>query len=125
MSNPDPHFPGRAPIDAYGNGGFRFAGLSHRGSLLLLPSGIYAWPVKVFEELVPTLFERVIAESDDIDFLLLGTGDAQRMPPESVRTAFEKADVGLEFMDTGAACRTYNVLLAEERAVAAALVAVE
>jgi uncharacterized protein len=125
MSNPDPHFPGRAPIDAYGNGGFRFAGFSHRGSLLLLPSGIYAWPVKVFEELVPTLFERVIAESDDIDFLLLGTGDAQRVPPERVRAAFEKADVGLEFMDTGAACRTYNVLLAEERAVAAALIAVE
>ena len=35
------HFPGRAPIDAYGNGGFRFAGMSHRGSILCLPSGIY------------------------------------------------------------------------------------
>lgn len=125
MSSPDRHFPGRAPIDAYGNGGFRFAGMSHRGSLMLLPSGIYAWPVSMFGELSPASFERAIGEKGDIDFLLLGTGEAQQLPPDPIRRAFEEADVGLEFMDTGAACRTYNVLLGEERAVAAALIAVD
>jgi uncharacterized protein len=67
----------------------------------------------------------VLAEREAIDFLLLGTGVRQEVPPQGVRAAFERADVGLEFMDTGAAARTYNVLLAEQRAVAAALIAVE
>ncbi len=125
MTSDDRHFPGRAPIDAYGGGGFRFAEMSHRGSLLLLPSGIYAWDEAAVEGLVPDAFARVFAEAPAIDFLLLGTGTAQQFPQADIREAFERADIGLECMDTGAACRTYNVLLAEERAVAAALIAVE
>lgn len=118
-------YPGRAPIDAYGNGGFRFAEMSHTGSLLLLPSGIYAWPVGDFDALEARSFEAVFREASKIDFLLLGTGDRQRFPSAEIRAAFEQAGVGLEFMDTGAAARTYNVVLAEDRAVAAALIAVE
>ncbi|MCG8562519.1 MAG: MTH938/NDUFAF3 family protein [Hyphomicrobiales bacterium] len=124
MAEREARYPGRAPIDAYGNGGFRFAEMSHRGSLLLLPSGIYAWAVDRFDDLVESDFARVFGEAGSIDFLLLGTGDHQRFPSAAIREAFAAAGVGLEVMGTGAACRTYNVLLAEQRAVAAALIAV-
>jgi len=121
---PEARFPGRAPIDAYGNGGFRFAEMSHVGSILLLPSGIYAWPVADFGGLSPASFAPVFAEAGAIDFLLLGTGAQQRFPAPEIRAAFAQAGVGLDVMDTGAAARTYNVLLGEDRAVAAALIAV-
>lgn len=120
-----PHLPGLAPIDAYGNGGFRFAGMSHVGSLLLLPSGIHAWPVTDAVEVTPEHFALVLAAAKEIDFLLLGTGVEQVMPPPAVERAFVEAGVGLEPMNTGAACRTYNVLLGEARSFAAALIAVE
>ena len=122
MIRPAAFYPGRAPIDAYGNGGFRFADMSHKGSLLCLPSGIHAWDAKdpfTAEALAP-----VLAEARAIAFLLLGTGAAQVFPSPALRATFATAGVGLEPMSTGAACRTYNVMLAEGRAVAAALVAV-
>lgn len=125
MSQKQQFFPDRAPIDAYGNGGFRFAEMSHRGSLLILPSGMYAWPIRILTDLSANSLERVVAEKDSIDFLLLGTGVAQNRPAAAVAAVLENADIGLEVMDTGAACRTYNVLLGERRAVAAALIAVE
>ena len=117
-------YPGRAPIEAYGDGGFRFADMSHRGSLLLLPSGIYAWPVAAADGLSAIDFEPVFAEAPGMEFLLFGTGATQHFPSPGLRQAFQDKGLGLEFMTTGAACRTYNVLLAEGRAVAAALVAV-
>lgn len=117
-------FPGRAPIDAYGNGGFRFADMSHRGSLLLLPSGVYGWPVTAPGELTLDALTAALAERDQFEFLLLGTGASQVFPSPDIRRAFEEAGLGLEVMSTGAAARTYNVLLAEKRAVAAALMAV-
>jgi uncharacterized protein len=119
------HFPGQAPIEAYGNGGFRFAGMSHKGSLLCLPSGVFAWPVSSIGDLTPPDFSRVFAEADRVSFVLLGAGAALVRPHLSVRRAFEDAGIGLDVMDTGAACRTYNVLLAEGRPVAAALIAVD
>lgn len=125
MSTHDPYLPRRAPIDAYGGGGFRFAGMSHRGSLLVLPSGMYAWPVETGADILPDAFARVFDEAADTDFLLLGTGAQWSSPPLDVSKAFLEAGIGLEIMDTGAACRTYNVLLGEARAVAAALLAVE
>ena len=125
MTSASARYPGRAPIDAYGNGGFRFADMSHRGSILCLPSGIYAWPPKHPSELVPAAFESVLAEKAALGLLLLGTGRRQEMPGAEVRRAFVAAGVTLEAMDTGAACRTYNVLLAEGRPAGAALLAVE
>jgi uncharacterized protein len=116
------HFPGRAPIDAYGNGGFRFAGMSHRGSLLCLPSGIHGWkhPTVDAEGLAP-----VFAEAEKIEILLIGTGSEIAFLPKALRAQFEEAGIVAEPMSTGAAVRTFNVLLAEDRAVAAALVAVD
>jgi uncharacterized protein len=125
MSAQAPFFPERAPIDAYGNNGFRFAGTSHRGSLLILPNGIYGWPPVTPADFGRDVFSRVFGQAKEIDFLLLGTGTERLVPTPEVSKAFVKAGVGLEIMDTGAACRTFNVLLGEERAVAAALLAVE
>jgi uncharacterized protein len=117
-------YPGRAPIEAYGNGGFRFAGMSHRGSLLCLPDGIDAWAVIDGEILTLATMRPVLAGLQLPMFLLLGTGASQVFPPADVRRAFLDAKIGLDVMDTGAAARTYNILLAEQRPVAAALVAV-
>ncbi len=122
-------FPGRAPIDAYGRGGFRFAEMSHKGSILCLPSAMTAWPeadaLADAAALSPEHFAAVMAERDRIGFLLLGTGRRQVFPSKALRQAFRDAGIGLDAMDTGAAARTYNVLLAEGRPLAAALLAVD
>jgi len=118
-------FPGTAPIDAYGNGGFRFAGMSHRGSILCLPSGIRGWPVDAVAALGPADFAAVLAETPAIEFLLLGCGPTLIFPPAAARKALSDAGIGIEPMDTGAAARTYNILLAEGRRIGAALIAVE
>ncbi|MET0481727.1 MAG: MTH938/NDUFAF3 family protein [Aestuariivirgaceae bacterium] len=117
-------YPGRAPIDAYGDGGFRFAGMSHRGSLLILPSGMHAWPPTSITEIESGSFALVFAEQAPIGLLLHGTGPSQVFPSADIRRDFVSHKITLEAMDTGAAVRTYNVLLAEGRDVAAALIAV-
>jgi uncharacterized protein len=118
------HFPGRPPIDAYGGGGFRFAGMSHRGSLLILPSGVYDWYPEA-AALKSADFAALFAEQGAIRLVLLGTGETLRRPSRDVRAAFEARHLALEVMATSAAVRTWNILLAEGRQVAAALVAVE
>ena len=119
------HFPGRAPVDAYGNGGFRFAEMSHRGSILCLPSGIHGWQPADPAALKLEDFERVLQEADEVEILLVGTGKELKPLPPGLRQALRDAGISADPMSTGAAVRTYNVLLAEDRAVAAALVAVE
>ena len=119
-----PDFGGQPPIDAYGNGGFRFAGLSHRGSLLCLPTGIHGWDATEESALEPALFARVLDEAAEIEVLLVGTGtEIRRLPPE-LKIRLRDAGIISDPMSTGAAVRTYNVMLAESRAVAAALIAV-
>lgn len=119
------HFPGRAPLDAYGNGGFRFAEMSHRGSLLCLPSGIHGWEPADPSTLTAADFEKVFADARDIEILLVGMGETLRPLPRELRAALKEAGISADPMSTGAAARTYNVLLAEDRAVAAALIAVK
>ncbi|PSH68665.1 hypothetical protein CU102_12995 [Phyllobacterium brassicacearum] len=121
----DAHFPGRAPIDAYGNGGFRFADMSHRGSILCLPSGIHGWEPKTLPLLTTADLSLVLEQADDIEILLVGTGTELRRLPQEVRDALRAKRISADPMSTGAAVRTYNVLLAEDRAVAAALIAVD
>lgn len=119
------HFPGRAPIEAYGNGGFRFADMSHRGSILCLPSGIYGWEPTDHDALTAADFEKVLKESGAVQILLVGTGKELRPLPKPLREALREKSISSDPMSTGAAVRTYNVLLAEDRAVAAALIAVD
>ena len=118
------HYPGRAPIDAYGNGGFRFADMSHRGSILCLPSGIHGWEPADPERPVPADFKAVLAEAEGIEILLVGTGTDLKPLPAMIRAVLREKGISADPMSTGAAVRTYNVLLAEDRAVAAVLIAV-
>jgi uncharacterized protein len=119
------HYPYQAPIDAYGNGGFRFAGMSHRGSLLCLPTGMHAWSVKDPAELTRESLAPVFAAAADIDVLLIGLGtNISRIDP-ALREALRAERIVVEAIATGGAVRTYNILLGEQRAVAAALIAVE
>ncbi|WP_119391878.1 Mth938-like domain-containing protein [Taklimakanibacter lacteus] len=117
--------PERAPIDSYGNGGFRFATMSHQGSLLILADGMHAWRPVVFADVTLADFAAVLGARIRPGFLLFGTGSQMHLPSAPLRKAFADHGVALEAMTTGAAVRTYNILLAEKRDVAAALLAVE
>jgi uncharacterized protein len=123
-SSDAPHFPRAAPIEAYGNGGFAFADMSHRGSLLCLPDGIWAWPVTNPEEIDEASLARVFASAKGIDTLIVGTGTDVWVPPKTLREALRAVQVVLDPMQTGPAIRTYNIMMGERRRVAAALIAV-
>src|SRR5437016_2819850 len=120
-----PHLPRPAPIDGYGKGGFRFAGMSHRGSLLCLPSGIWAWPVVQPDDITPAALEPVFAEAADIGLFLLGVGRGAWIMPEALRARFRDLKLTVEITRTGTAVSTYNILLGEGRRVAAGLIAVD
>jgi uncharacterized protein len=119
-----PHLPRQTLIDSHGAGGFRFAGMSHRGSLLCLPDGIWAWPVTEIAELTEDKLAPVFAHAGDIDFFVVGTGAAPWTMPERLRARFRDAHIALETMSTGPAVRTYNVMLMESRRVGAGLIAI-
>ena len=122
---PEPrHLPYPAPIEAYGKGGFRFANMSHRGSLLCLPDGIWAWPVTKPAEIDEHSLAQVFKAANAIDTLIVGTGTDVWVPPRHLREALRSVRVVLDAMQTGAAIRTYNIMLGERRRVAAALIAV-
>jgi uncharacterized protein len=127
------HLPNPAPIEAYGNGGFRFGGMSHRGSLLCLPTGIWASAVtsahEIDEAALAQLLDAALAEGPQaapaaVDHFLIGTGADPVPLPSSLRDAFRARRIVLEGMATGAAVRTYNILLGERRRVGALLIAV-
>jgi uncharacterized protein len=118
------HLPRSAPIDAYGNGGFRFAEMSHRGSLLCLPDAIWAWPVTDPKDIDEHSLARVFENAQAIDTLLIGTGSDVWIAPASLRNALRQVHIVLDTMQTGPAIRTYNVMIGERRRVAAALIAV-
>ncbi|HEY3695002.1 Mth938-like domain-containing protein [Phenylobacterium sp.] len=112
-------------IDAYGQGGFRLSGAWRAGSLLIVQDAAQAWAVAAMAELtVDSLAPVFAAGRHEVEFLLLGTGPANALPPRAVRDALAGAGMGLEFMDTAAAARLYNVLTAEGRRLAAALIAI-
>ncbi len=114
----------RAPISAYGAGGFRFGELRHAGSVAILASGIYAVDVPMADALDAVSLIPWLTGEDAADFVLLGTGARQAFPDAATLAAFDAAGIGLEPMATGAACRTFNVLYAEQRHFAALLIAV-
>ncbi len=126
MSNSSdaPHLPRSAAIDAYGNGGFAFAGMSHRGSLLCLPDAVWAWEVTRPEQIDKYSLTRVFEAANSIDTLIVGTGNTVWLPPSDLRNALRAVRVVLDAMQTGPAIRTYNIMIGERRRVAAALIAV-
>jgi len=120
-----PHLPRQALIDAHGGGGFRFAGMSHRGSLLCLPDGIWAWPVATPADVTEDTLALAFARTAALDFFILGTGAAPWVLPKALRERFREAHVSVDVMTTGPAVRTYNVMLMEDRRVGAGLIAVD
>ncbi len=119
-----PHLPYAVPIEAYGNGGFRFAEMSHRGSLLCLPDGIWAWPVTRPGDIDRASLEPIFAHADAIDTFIIGTGLDVWIPPRALREELRAVRIVLDPMQTGPAIRTYNIMMGERRRVAAALIAV-
>lgn len=110
------------PISAFGDGGFRFGAMSHLGSLLVLPDGMRAW--NVGDVLKPEDFVGIIAVKSQVDFVLLGTGTMMARPPRDMLAFFKTEGLNMDFMSTSSAVHSYNVMLAEGRRLAAAMVAV-
>jgi uncharacterized protein len=119
------HLPQAAPIDAYGSGGFTFAGMSHRGSLLCLPDGIWAWPITDVRDITTASLVLVFARAADLHVFLIGAGRDPWRLPDRLRDRFRAAGISVDAMTTGAAAQTYNILLGENRRVGAGLIAVE
>jgi uncharacterized protein len=118
-------YPYQTQIDAYGKGGFRFADMSHRGSLLCLPTGMHKWDVASPAEISLDNLAPVFAAAADLDVLLVGLGHEIVGLDKSIREALRAQGVIVEAIATGGAVRTYNILLGENRAVGAALIAVD
>ena len=111
------------PIDAFGDGSFRIAGIRKDGDTLIAANAARAW-FRASESLSVADFAAFLEGSDKPDMVLLGTGERLAHPPADIRKAFREARVGLEVLDTATACRTYNLLAGEGRKVGAALIAV-
>jgi len=123
----DGFVPGRHAIEAYGSGGFRFAGMSHVGSILATPLGVRALGATSAAEITVEALEPLLAELAErprsIEILVIGTGAAMARIAEPLRARLREAGLRIEAMATGPAARVYNVLLDENRRVAAALIA--
>lgn len=115
---------GRMLITAYGAMGFRFGAERFEGSRLVLDAAPVAWNVAALDDVLPETVADVLALQGQIGFMLLGTGPVMAPPPKATREALAAAGIGLEYMDTAAACRIYNTLSSEGRAFAAGFIAV-
>jgi uncharacterized protein len=111
---------GRQVIDSYGAGGFHVSGAGYEGSVLVFPDATHPWPVASFAEVTLETLRPVI-EHGGIRILLLGSGRRMEFLSAKLRRELRDAGIVVDVMDTGAACRTYNILLSEDRPVAAAL----
>ena len=115
---------GRQMIESYGEGRFRVTGTVHAGSVIVFPDRTLAWPVAELAEVTAESLEPILARRDTVEVVLLGCGARLVQIPSGLRQILRSSGLALEPMDTGAACRTYNVLAAEDRRVVAALIAV-
>lgn len=115
---------GRQVVQAYGDGGFRIANIRHEGSVIVFRERTVPWACTGPEAMTPDVFQPVIEAPEEIEILLVGCGPSFAAVPKGLRAALKAHGLVLEWMDTPAACRTFNVLLAEDRRFAAAMVAV-
>jgi uncharacterized protein len=116
--------PQRKLVDGYGAGGFKIAGERVQGSLLITSLAIWPWTVDDARDATIDSLEPLLHAEPGLELLLFGTGERMSPPLPGLRAALKSRGVTLELMATGAACRSYNVLTAEGRRVAAALIAV-
>jgi uncharacterized protein len=116
---------GRQIIESYGGGGFRIAGVRHSGSVLIFPDQTLGWPVDDAADISMASLSELLRRAKSVRILVVGCGRAFAPKPPQLDADLRAAGISVEWMDTGAACRTFNVLLLEDREVAAALIAVE
>jgi uncharacterized protein len=109
----------RQVIESYGASGFRVSGVVYDGAILVLPQATQAWPVVSLADAALANLAPVVDAA--VQILLLGCGKQMALVPPVLRQQLRAYGIVIDAMDTGAACRTYNVLLAEDRRVAAAL----
>ncbi len=113
---------GRQIIESYGDDGFSISGERYPGSVIVWPEGVADWAVSGIGAAAIETLDAMFAAEPPIEILLIGSGATFEMAPAALRSALGARRVSIESMDTGAACRTYNVLMAEDRRVAAALI---
>ena len=107
-------------VTGYGPGYIEINAIRHEASVLVMPEGdVEPWPASRFEDLEAAHFEALLAKSPEV--VLLGTGDRLRFPHPRLTAALSRRHIGVDAMDLQAACRTYNILMAEGRKVAAVL----
>jgi len=114
---------GRQVIDSYGPGRFSVSKERHQGSIIVFPERTFAWPVGEVGEISVENLEPVLVADPAVEILLIGCGEKMCRIPEPLLQALRDKRIGADVMDTGAACRTFNVVLSEGRRVAAALIA--
>lgn len=115
---------GHQIVDAYGDGGFKVTGERHDGSVLIFAEHTHPWSVSDWSAVTPQDFDAIFAADPLPEIVVVGCGANFQMVPKALRLHFQRHRIAVDVMDTGAACRTYNILLAEGRRVAAALIAV-
>ncbi|CAN0591961.1 unnamed protein product, partial [Laminaria digitata] len=116
---------GRQLIQGYGGGTFRIAGVAYTSSVIVMPDQTLTWSASSYDDISVAGLAPLMSDHSAVEVLLIGCGARMGMPRAEIRDALKAFSIVPEWMDTGAACRTFNVLLAEDRAVAAALIAVD
>lgn len=116
---------GRQVINSYGAGGFMISGERHDGSVLVFPEQIVAFEPKTWSDITLADVQAITEAVPRVELLLMGCGPSIQPLPPALRAGLREAGIGIDLMDTGAACRTYNILMAEDRRVAAALIALD
>jgi uncharacterized protein len=116
---------GQQIIQSYAGGRFKVSGTYYEGAVMVLPEGTVPWEAPGFDALQAQNFDFLIKKSDDLDVVLLGCGTEMKFLPSELKKSLKDKGLNIDVMDTGAACRTYNVLMAEGRRVAAALLPLE
>ncbi len=114
---------GRKVIEAYGGNGFQVSGDSYPHSIQVFADDVLPWDIVTIHDLTEDHFKAVITAEPKIELILLGCGEKMSPIPSAIRQFLKLHAITIDAMDTGAACRTYNVLLSEGRRVAAALIA--
>ena len=117
--------PGRHLVDAIMDGGFRFAEMTHSGSIILIPTGVFAWSPRSVREISSRSFDKIISQKTAIDFLIIGCGDMPVRLADEILWPLKENGIRIDTMSTAAAARTYNVMVSENRRVAAALICVK
>jgi uncharacterized protein len=116
---------GRQIIQSYGDYRFKISDKIYETPILVFPDEIIPWAVNSIDDLSTTSIRAVIEAKPSVEIFLVGCGTSIRLIQPAIRDELKVAGIAIESMDTGAACRTFNVLTTEDRRVAAALIPVE